>query len=33
MPDIAFNITPLLVCTVVGFFLSFVWYSALFGQA
>jgi Protein of unknown function (DUF1761) len=33
MPDIPFNITPLLVCTIVGFFLSFIWYSALFGKS
>lgn len=33
MPDIPFNPISLLVCTVAGFFLSFIWYSALFGKA
>lgn len=33
MPDIQFNFVALLVCTVAGFFLSFIWYSALFGKA
>ncbi len=32
MPDIPFNFVALLVCTVAGFFLSFIWYSALFGK-
>ena len=33
MPDIPFNTTSLLACTVAGFFLSFVWYTPLFGKA
>ena len=33
MPDIPFNATSLLACTVAGFFLSFVWYTPLFGKA
>ncbi len=33
MPDIPFNFIALLACTVAGFFLSFVWYTPLFGKA
>ena len=32
MPDIPFNIITLLICTVAGFFLSYVWYTPLFGK-
>jgi Protein of unknown function (DUF1761) len=33
MPDIQTNVMSLLIATVAGFFLSFVWYSVLFGKA
>jgi Protein of unknown function (DUF1761) len=33
MPDIQPNFIALLIATVAGFFLSFVWYSVLFGKA
>lgn len=33
MPDIPFNPIALLAATVAGFFLSYVWYSVLFGKA
>ncbi len=33
MPDIQINVLALLVATVAGFFLSFVWYTPLFGKA
>jgi hypothetical protein len=33
MPDIQTNYLALLIATVAGFFLSFIWYSALFGKA
>ncbi len=33
MPDISINPFSLLVCTVAGFFLSFIWYTPLFGKA
>ncbi len=33
MPDIQINFISLLACTVAGFFLSFVWYTPLFGKA
>jgi hypothetical protein len=32
MPDIQVNYLALLVATVAGFFLSFVWYTPLFGK-
>ncbi len=33
MPDIPFNALSLLACTVAGFFLSYLWYTPLFGKA
>jgi hypothetical protein len=33
MPDIPFNFLALLAATVAGFFLSYVWYTPLFGKA
>ncbi len=33
MPDIQTNYLSLLITTVAGFFLSFVWYTPLFGKA
>jgi hypothetical protein len=33
MPDIQINFVAILVATVAGFFLSFVWYTPLFGKA
>ena len=33
MPDISLNPLALLIATVAGFFLSFVWYTPLFGKA
>lgn len=33
MPDIQPNFLALLVCTVAGFFLCYVWYTPLFGKA
>jgi hypothetical protein len=33
MPDIQTNYLALLIATVAGFFLSFVWYTPLFGKA
>lgn len=33
MPDIPFNATALLAATVIGFFLSYIWYTPLFGKA
>lgn len=33
MPEIQINFLALLVATVAGFFLSFVWYTPLFGKA
>jgi hypothetical protein len=33
MPDIQLNMVSLMVATVAGFFLSFVWYTPLFGKA
>jgi hypothetical protein len=33
MPDIPFNTLALLVATVAGFFLSYVWFTPLFGKA
>ena len=33
MPDIPFNATALVACTVAGFLLSFLWYTPLFGKA
>ena len=33
MPDIQTNYLALFIATVAGFFLSFVWYSVLFGKA
>jgi Protein of unknown function (DUF1761) len=33
MPDIQMNFVALLIATVVGFFLSFLWYTPLFGKA
>ena len=33
MPDIPLNPLALLIATVAGFFLSFVWYTPLFGKA
>jgi hypothetical protein len=33
MPDIQTNFIALLIATVAGFFLSFVWYTPLFGKA
>lgn len=32
MPDIQINFVSLLVATVAGFFLSYVWYTPLFGK-
>jgi hypothetical protein len=33
MPDIQINYLSLLIATVAGFFLSYVWYTPLFGKA
>ncbi len=33
MPDIHINFLSLLIATVAGFFLSYVWYTPLFGKA
>ncbi len=33
MPDIQINVTSLAICTVVGFFFSYAWYTPLFGKA
>ena len=33
MPDIQINFIAILVATVAGFFLSFAWYTPLFGKA
>jgi hypothetical protein len=33
MPDIQMNYLALLIATVAGFFLSFLWYTPLFGKA
>lgn len=33
MPDIPLNATSLLASTVAGFFLSYIWYTPLFGKA
>nr|WP_315848410.1 DUF1761 domain-containing protein [uncultured Rhodoferax sp.] len=33
MPNIPFSATSLLACTVAGFFLSYLWYTPLFGKA
>lgn len=33
MPDIPLNVTALAASTIAGFFLSFVWYTPLFGKA
>jgi Protein of unknown function (DUF1761) len=33
MPDIQPSLLSLVICTVVGFFLSFAWYTPLFGKA
>lgn len=33
MPDIQPNLVALAVCTIAGFFLSFLWYTPLFGNA
>lgn len=33
MPDIPINAAALVACTIAGFFLSFVWYTPLFGKA
>ena len=33
MPDIPLNAASLLACTIAGFFLSYVWYTPLFGKA
>jgi Protein of unknown function (DUF1761) len=33
MPDIQPNVFTLIICTVAGFFLSYAWYTPLFGKA
>jgi hypothetical protein len=33
MPDIQPNLVALAICTIAGFFLSFLWYTPLFGKA
>jgi hypothetical protein len=33
IPDMQTNYLAVLIATVAGFFLSFIWYSALFGKA
>ena len=32
MPELPFNAASLLACTVAGFFLSYAWYTPLFGK-
>jgi Protein of unknown function (DUF1761) len=33
MPELPINFTSLLACTIAGFFISYIWYTPLFGKS